>query len=480
VLALAADLAPLDTGERFALDLLLDLACVLRIESDARPDVVQLRVTGTGSTATLSVLRARGWDLEVRDGEIAISRATLALVLALAGGVAEQRSAERDRFGRVPSSANALVANGGEAEREPVVSVIARALRVAVGRAAGRRPVAFVAPWPERRRWAAALTHDLDVVEWWPAFTALRLAELARKAELGAMMRVIGAAIATGGRDVVWRGTEQLLQIEAALGIRSSWFVLCGTPTLGTARAGDLTYHPERPKARRIVSAVRAAGHEIGLHGSFATSEEPPLFAEQRARLATLTGSAVDGVRQHYLRMRPGSTPREMANAGFNYDSTAGFADRNGFRLGVADLLPAWDDARNAALPLDEVPFTWMDRALSKYRGIEQPNAWIDDAFELAERSRAVNGLWVGIWHPNLTPALGFPGAPSAYARLASGLVDRGAWIAPLGEIVRWRRARRAIRAHSLSAGGAPLLAAGALAALETADGQPLEAHGGR
>ena len=128
------------------------------------------------------------------------------------------------------------------------------------------------------------------------------------------------------------------------------------------------------------MSAVRAGGHEIGLHGSFATSEEPRLFAEQRARLATLTGSTVEGVRQHYLRMRPGTTPRDMADAGFVYDSTAGFADRNGFRLGVADLLPAWDDAHNAALPLDEVPFTWMDRALSKYRGIERPDAWIDDA----------------------------------------------------------------------------------------------------
>jgi hypothetical protein len=480
VLALAADLAPLDTGERFALDLLLDLACVLRVEGAAPHGIVQLRIAGAEDPPTLATLRARGWDLVVRDGEITISRAALALVLAIAGGVAEQRSAERDRFDRVPSTANALVANGSETEREPVVSVIAQALRAAVSGAAGRRPAVFLAPWPAGRRWAAALTHDLDVVEWWPVFTALRLAELARKAEVGAMMRVAGAAIATGGRDVVWRGAEQLLQIEAAAGVRSSWFVLCGTPTLATARAGDLTYHPESPKARRIMSAVRDAGHEIGLHGSFATSEEPRLFAEQRARLATLTGSTVDGVRQHYLRMRPGATPREMAGAGFHYDSTAGFADRNGFRLGVADVLPAWDDARSAAIPLEEVPFTWMDRALSKYRGIERPDAWIDDAFELAERCRAVNGLWVGIWHPNLTPALGFPGAPSAYARLVSGLIDRGAWVAPLGEIVRWRRTRRATRAQSVGADGTPILTAGATAALETADGQPVEARIGR
>src|SRR2546430_9989656 len=57
-------------------------------------------------------------------------------------------------------------------------------------------------------------------------------------------------------------------------------------------------------------------------------------------------------------------------------------------------------------------PFTWMDRALSKYRGIEDPAAWSKDALELATTARAVGGLWVGLWHPNLTPALGFPDAP--------------------------------------------------------------------
>ena len=60
MLALAADLAPLDTGERFALDLLLDLACVLRVESAATPDIVRLRVAGAADAAALPTLRARG------------------------------------------------------------------------------------------------------------------------------------------------------------------------------------------------------------------------------------------------------------------------------------------------------------------------------------------------------------------------------------------------------------------------------------
>jgi hypothetical protein len=223
--------------------------------------------------------------------------------------------------------------------------------------------------------------------------------------------------------------------------------VLCGTPTFASARAGDLTYSPESALARRILADVRAAGHEIGLHGSFVTADDPHHFVDQRRRLEALTAGPTQGARQHFLRMQPVRTQRGMAAAGFRYDSTFGFPDRNGFRLGVADVVPLRDVGAGDALPLDEAPFVWMDRALSKYAGVERPDAWVDDALLLADKCREVEGLWVGIWHPNLTPALGFPGAPAAYARLVGALRDRDAWIAPLSEIVAWRRARRAVRA---------------------------------
>jgi hypothetical protein len=80
----------------------------------------------------------------------------------------------------------------------------------------------------------------------------------------------------------------------------------------------------------------------------------------------------------------------------------------------------------------------------------------------LAERCREVEGLWVGIWHPNLAPALGFPDAPHAYAQLVEELVRADACVAPLGELVAWRRARRALRARVTSDGQGIALVAGA------------------
>jgi hypothetical protein len=194
-----------------------------------------------------------------------------------------------------------------------------------------------------------------------------------------------------------------------------------------------------------VLRAVRDAGHEVGLHGSFITMDRGEAFVTQRARLGELAGSRPSGVRQHFLRMRPGATQGAMVAAGFEYDASFGFPDRNGFRLGVADVVPSWDATAGTRSGLEEVPLTWMDRAQSKYQHIEDPARWVDDALDIAAASRRAEGLWVGLWHPNLTAPLGYPGATVAYERLVTSLVANEPYVASLERIVAWRRLRRAV-----------------------------------
>ncbi|MGH7590647.1 MAG: hypothetical protein ACREL2_04355, partial [Gemmatimonadales bacterium] len=90
-----------------------------------------------------------------------------------------------------------------------------------------------------------------------------------------------------------------------------------------------------------------------------------------------------------------------------------------------------------------------------KYQGIEDPAALVKDGLELARACAQVGGLWCGIWHPNLVPALGFPGGPEAYRALVDGLraLD-DPWIAPAAEVVEWRRARRTVQVVRVDGGG--------------------------
>jgi hypothetical protein len=463
----------LSPSDRYAVEVLVDLSRVVPAEGDAM-DVARVRIVADSSSAGDAELADGDIGIRAGDGEVVVPTSALRLVTDVAGAGVEQRSDARDRFGRVPSGANPLVAR--RLERRAVLSRAARRFREAAVAAAGRRPFLAAAPWPEGRRWAAAFTHDLDAVAAWPVFTALRVVELLRKGETALAARTLGAAARSVASRPLLDAALDVLRREAACGVRSSWFLLCGTPTWTTMRAGDITYRAESRDARRIVERAAAQECEIGLHGSFETSERKGAFSEQRARLAAIAGRPPAGVRQHYLRMRLGETQRWMAKAGFAYDSTSGFPDRNGFRLGVADVLPVWDDERAAALPLDTVPFAWMDRALSKYRGVERPDAWIDDALELAAECRHVEGLWVGIWHPNLAAPLGFPGAPAAFSRLLEEVTSASPFVAPLDALVRWRVARRGLRAYGIAADGRPDVRG----ANDTEWPLPLEDAGGR
>lgn len=438
--------------ERYALDLLIDLARIPPVD-DSSVDVVRLLVAERdGGAADLRTCVARDWCLERGDGTVSVPRSVLRRIGEVANATTERASTSRDRYDRVPSGENELVQAG--LATDPVVSRAAARLRDAVVASAGRRPVALATPWPAGKRWAAAFTHDLDVVAYWPLFTLLRIAELTRKGELVRVGRAALAALRALGRDPVAHAVRRLLDEEGAHGIVSTWFILCGTPTLTTMRAGDLTYRPEGRAARAILGALTERGSEIGLHGSFATADREELFQEQRGRLERLVSHSVAGVRQHFLRMRVGATHRGMTAAGFRYDSTCGFFDRNGFRVGIADVLPLWDPSTERSIGLDEAPFCWMDRTLSKYGGVEDPATWVADGAALAETCRQVEGLWVGVWHPNLSPPLGYPDAPDAFRSLLTRIVAHEPFLGTLRTMVEWRSARRSLRVRRVSPDG--------------------------
>src|SRR5436190_1213997 len=347
VIRIATPVQRLRADERFGLEVLIDLTRLLPVD-DPAADVVRLELDDTpGAGEDLRAFLAGRVPVATGEGELRLPRWTLRHVTAVAGAEVEQRSPERDRFDRVPAAANPLVE--ARRERHPVVSQLACDLRAAALRAAGRRAVRCLPPWPDAHRWAVALTHDLDVVTGWPAFSALRVLELVGKGKLGLAARAFGAALGALGRDPVWTGVEQILGADN--GAPATWFVLAGTPSWETWRRGDVTYSLESRPARRILEAVRAAGHEIGLHGSYTTMLDAGRFRAERERLARSTGTPLQGVRQHFLRMRPGGTQHAMRAGGFEYDATYGFADRNGFRLGVADVVPGWEAARPASGP---------------------------------------------------------------------------------------------------------------------------------
>ena len=127
----------LSSAEQFALDLLVDLSRL--VPASPLLEVTRLEVSNGQNSRDLRGWEAAGWGIEVADGVVRVPRAILRAAVDVAGAAVEQRATDRDRYRRVPSSANPLVREG--LERSPVIQEAGLALQVAARKAAGRREI---------------------------------------------------------------------------------------------------------------------------------------------------------------------------------------------------------------------------------------------------------------------------------------------------------------------------------------------------
>ena len=219
----------------------------------------------------------------------------------------ELHTPDRDRFDRLPLEASAFGRIAGLDLEEPAVEGYIAALRTALG-------------LPAPTTWSVALTHDIDRIR---RRTPKGLAGIARRRGPG------GVARALAGPDP-WNNIPDLLEAAWLRGVRPTVFLIGRNahPLDGTPRR---TYERERPA---LAAAVRAAGAEVGLHASFASSEDGDALAGELALLRGEVGP-VEGVRFHYLRFRYHQTVRWLEAAGAGYDSSLGFSEAPGFAAGI-------------------------------------------------------------------------------------------------------------------------------------------------
>lgn len=173
-----------------------------------------------------------------------------------------------------------------------------------------------------------------------------------------------------------------------------------------THKALDGCYDLADPMIRKLLRAIHARGHEIGMHGSYNSY----LDADQLAREATLLRSALErenvrqdqfGARQHYLRWRSPDTARHLERAGIDYDSTLAFAERAGFRCGTCFEHELFDVVERRALRLRERPLIVMEASVlsPQYMGVDHPERALEIMSGLKSTCRRFGGNFVLLWH---------------------------------------------------------------------------------
>ena len=352
--------------------------------------------------------------------------------LWLTGG--EERDSGRDAFGRVPGAASPRHQAG--LLRTPVVHDLMHVLWAALRRASEAAGLELTrAPaWPEGRRFAVLLSHDVDL---WRKRTARQLLKAFARSPWrpGAIARTFCC-----GPDP-WSDLGGIAALEEQRGMGSTFFILAGRPgrTVEGVRVVN-GYDAPRDEVAATAHGLTERGAEVALHGSsdsFCSSEA--LTAERRD-VEALAATHVAGCRQHFLRFELPATWRAQAAAGLGYDASLGYHDTDGHRAGFAFPFLPFDGEE---LPLLELPLTVMDGALLERQGLDADAAWerLEAHLERTEADGAMLGL---LWHNTHFCELDAPGYRGIYERALDWIRDHNGWGAPARDIAAWWTRRSA------------------------------------
>ncbi|MBE2204547.1 MAG: hypothetical protein IAE94_09450 [Chthoniobacterales bacterium] len=298
--------------------------------------------------------------------------------------------------------------------------------------------------WPEGRRFAAFLSHDVDGTR---EHCREQLARLIRtnadaattvRDKLRALSAVIGLRHRRGRRDLL----SPWLEAEKERGFTSTFFVF---PTAVSARhPRDLMYHWDDlmpfegglQPIRAVFAQVAARGWEVGLHGSIESAHTTGLLEAQRLDVEQAVGAPVTSGRQHNLQFGAAVTPDLLAASGLRVDCTLGSNRSVFFRTGTSYPHRLWSVGGQAWLNVLEIPLILHDGALLRGDNMDlSPESALAFCRGVIARVAAVRGVVSLLWHPeNLVK----PGYYDLYCSLLDVLREEGAWGTSARNIADW------------------------------------------
>ena len=350
----------------------------------------------------------------------------------------------RDRHGRLQYESSHPARHGHGAHA--VVNRYLEALRRLVER---ELHVTGVPRWPDGRRGAIALSHDVDRPVKWGAlrgFGAARRPALRHVPLYG--VKVAWTAVQrlrTGARDDFWL-FEPLVEAEAERGFRST-FLFASTPAFASRGTPDDVYYDIAwPRFAPIFELLGTRGFEIGLHAGYDAHRSLGRLVGERDRLSIFAGQPIRGVRHHFWHLGPDepATLRLHEEAGFAWDASLAFNDHPGFRRGVALPFHPWDAPSGRPITTLQLPTVCMDGTL--FRGGRSVEVAVAEAGGLIDEVVATGGFGALDWHVRTSLPLNreFRAWGETYVALLDRLAaDDRVWVTSLDAAARWVEERR-------------------------------------
>lgn len=287
--------------------------------------------------------------------------------------------------------------------------------------------------WPEGKRAAICLGHDVDypeVVRWLQPFRIL----LSRgfqglKPALGVLLN----------KNHHWH-FHSWMEVAKSFGMRSTFFFVPRQGSLLQYLMGlpDPFYEVESEKFRSVLQEIRLENFEIGVHASYLAYQSFEKFRAEKEKLETACDGPVIGNHHHYWHLNPSNIEETLwihEQIGFLYDASLVHDRYIGWRRATSQPFYPFRQNLRRELKTLQVQNTWMDDQLF---GNKKHNPGDRQAIlsNLAERAVEQGGCIAITMHEYIFDDLLYPGWVESFKQFMTHITSRGDfWIASPGEV---------------------------------------------
>jgi peptidoglycan/xylan/chitin deacetylase (PgdA/CDA1 family) len=280
--------------------------------------------------------------------------------------------------------------------------------------------------YPEGKKFAVCLTHDIDFVYPEKMYTIVETAKAFAKGNLIDAVKMPFSRI-NKKCNPYWNFRE-IMELEAKYDAKSSFYFLALNPG-----EKDFNYKIEDLEAE--LKFISDQGWEVGLHGGYESYKSLEDLKEKKYRIENVLGKQIIGYRNHYLRFKVPDTWELLSKAGFKYDTTFGYHDCAGFRNGVCHPFRPFNRNTGEQIGILELPLIIMDRTLLKdYMRLDVKKAW-ELIKRLVDKVEQYNGVVTVLYHNN---TLNEGENRKCYEKLLKYVSSKKAWITSGEEICNW------------------------------------------
>jgi hypothetical protein len=276
--------------------------------------------------------------------------------------------------------------------------------------------------YPEGRKFAICLTHDIDNL-----FIKKRgLLNRAIKALFAGNITALKNNLETlfDKKNNLYYKLEDILFVENKYNAKSSFFFLSLSK-----EERDFNYSLEEIKG--LIHAVLNAGCEVGLHSGHMGFMDIKKMNLEKAHLESCLQHPIAGNRNHFLNFEMPRSFELLLKSGFKYDTTVGYHDSVGFRNGMCHPYKPYNLNSGSFMDIMEIPLTIMDCTLSQYMLLNKITAY-ELCTKLVDTTEKYNGVLTFLWHNNYSLGLDF------YEKFLQYCESKGAWITSGTEIYKW------------------------------------------